>query len=68
MKNVRRFSEQGGFQLLGIGTPAFLNFSNPGKKTVRWNSKVATGSKIVIYHPASQNRNPHRRSCFVCVY
>lgn len=73
MKNVRRFSEQGGFQLLGIGTPAFPNFSNPmstqnsGEKTVRWNSKIATGSKIVIYHPASQNRNPHRRSCFVCV-
>ena len=32
MKHVRRFSEQGGFQLLDIGyigAHAFLNFSNP---------------------------------------
>ena len=51
MKNVRRFSEQGGFQLLGIGTPAFINFSNPmstqnsGEKNCQMELKSCHGLK-----------------------
>ena len=45
MKNVRRFSEQGGFQLLGIGTPAFLNFSNPMSTQNSGEKKLSDGTQ-----------------------
>ena len=61
-KNVRRFTEQGGFQLLGTGTPAFLNFSNP-MSTQNSGKKMSNGTQKL-----PRFRRLYLLSCFVvCV-